>query len=268
MTDRTTTSRFFHFLFTLGSRPTWELIGVFCLGVLFLSVASNWIYDIAQDSGDLLTSRSLRVLLTLAVMLGLAFWLYQRYRHKLMEHLIKATFTESATVLPHRGLIWMLSPGSVDHPCFAIAHHYGHEEPYTLEHCWLVMTKGDQRIAEAKEALEQRLQDLGMAVQLHPVEVPRPDVESTYRAVDGIYRTGLADKGLEPELVIADITGGLKPMTTGMVLACLLRDLDLEYVETDRDELGQPINGTQRVVIVDVDFFPGSTPELGGKVVS
>lgn len=256
MTHRTTITRFFHLLFTLSSRPTWELIGVFCLGVLFLSVASNWIYDVAQSPEDLLTTQWLGVLVALVVMLGLAYWLYQRDRRKLMERLlIEATFTESATASPHRGLIWILSPGSVDHPTFAIAHHYGREAPHTLEHCWLVMTKGDRRVEEAKQALEQGLQGLGIAVELHSIEVPRPDVESTYRAVDDIYQAALADKGLEPKEVIADITGGLKPMTTGMALACLLRNLGLEYVETDRDELGQPINGTQRVVIVDVDFF-------------
>lgn len=256
MNDRTTLNRFVHLLFTLSSRPTWELIGVFCLGVLFLSVASNWVYDIARSPRDLLTAHSLGVLIALVVMLGLAYWLYQQDRRKLLERLeIQASFIESATVPPRRGLIWLLSPGSVDHPAFAIAHHYGREEPHALEHCWLIMTRGDRRIEEARQALEERLEALGIQVQLHPVEVPRPDVESTYRAVDRVYQEGLAEVGLSPEQVVADITGGLKPMTTGMALACLLRDLDLEYVETDRDEWGQPIDGTQRVVTVDVDFF-------------
>ncbi len=256
MTDRATLSRFLHLLFTLGSRPTWELIGVFCLGVLFLSVASNWVYDVARSPGEVLTTRSLGVLIALALVLGLAYWLYERDRRKLLERLeIQASFFESATVPPRRGLIWLLSPGSVDHPTFAIAHHYGREAPHALEHCWLILTRGDRRIEEARQALEERLQVLGIQVQLHPVEVPRTDVESTYRAVDRIYQEELAEKGLLPEQVIADITGGLKPMTTGMVLACLLRGLDLEYVETDRDEVGQPIDGTQRVVTVDVDFF-------------
>ena len=256
MSDRPTMNRFVHLLFTLSSRPTWELVGVFCLGVLFLSVASNWVYDVARSPGDLLTAHSLGVLIALGAMLGLAYWLYQRDRRKLLERLqIEASFIETASVLPRRGLIWLLSPGSVDHPAFAIGHHYGREEPHALEHCWLIMTRGDQRIEEARQALEERLKALGMEVKLHDVEVPRPDVESTYRAVDRIYQEELASKGLLPEQVIADITGGLKPMTTGMALACLLRDLDLEYVETDRDEWGQPINGTQRVVTVDVDFF-------------
>jgi hypothetical protein len=256
MSDRTTMNRFVHLLFTLSSRPTWELMGVFCLGVLFLSVASNWVYDVAWSPGDLFTAHSLGVLIALGAMLGLAYWLYQRDRRKLLKRLqIEASFIETASVLPRRGLIWLLSPGSVDHPAFAIGHHYGQEEPHTLEHCWLIMTRGDQRVEEARQALEERLKALGMEVKLHAVEVPRPDVESTYRAVDRIYQEELANKGLSPEQVIADITGGLKPMTTGMALACLLRDLDLEYVETDRDEWGQPIDGTQRVVTVDVDFF-------------
>jgi len=256
MTDRTTLNRFAHLLFTLSSRPTRELIGVFCLGVLFLSVASDWIYDVARNPSDLLTVDSLRILIALGVMLGLAYWLYQRNQRKLLERLrIEASFIESAAVAPRRGLIWLLSPGSVDHPALAIGHHYGRDAPHTLAHCWLIMTRGDQRIEEARHALGERLEAMGIGVTLHAVEVPRPDVESTYQAVDRIYQEELADKGLSPEEVIADITGGLKPMTTGMALACLLRDLDLEYVETDRDELGRPIDGTQRVVTVDVDFF-------------
>ena len=43
-------------------------------------------------------------------------------------------------------------------------------------------------------------------------------------------------------------------MTAGMVMACLPHDWPLEYVETDRDESGQPIEGQQRSIQVGVDF--------------
>jgi hypothetical protein len=249
-------SRFFYLLFSLGSRPTWELVGVFCLGVLFLSVASNWVYDLARNPAGLFSAHSVGIAIALAIMLGSAYGLYARNQRKILERVaIQADFTESATVPRREGLIWLLSPGSVEHPAFAILHHYGKEVPHTLEHCWLILTKGDRSVQEALEALEDRLRETNTVVRLHPVHIPRPDVESTYRAVDRIYQEELVDKGLVPEQVIADITGGLKPMTTGMALACLLRDLDIEYVETERDEWGRPIDGTQRVVIVDVDFF-------------
>ncbi len=43
-------------------------------------------------------------------------------------------------------------------------------------------------------------------------------------------------------------------MTAGMVLACLPHGYALEYVESDRDEAGQIIEGSRRVVRVEMAF--------------
>ena len=71
----------------------------------------------------------------------------------------------------------------------------------------------------------------------------------------------LADAvGLTPEEVIADITGGLKPLTAGMALAALTMlsttgVVKLEYVQSDYDEAGQRIEGSEHLVMADVSFY-------------
>ena len=60
---------------------------------------------------------------------------------------------------------------------------------------------------------------------------------------------------MTPDQVIADITGGTKPLTAGMVLAALTVGGALEYVESERDAEGRPIEDTQRVVLMDTAFY-------------
>lgn len=94
------------------------------------------------------------------------------------------------------------------------------------------------------------------ATRLHPIYLDQPDVQHTYAAVYEIYTREAREVGLQPEEVIADITGGFKPMTAGMVLGTLAGGRTmLEYVESGRDAEGRPIKNTAHVVKVDVNFF-------------
>lgn len=65
--------------------------------------------------------------------------------------------------------------------------------------------------------------------------------------------------GLMPDDLIADITGGTKPMTTGMGLACLVRNLDMEYMKAPRDESGQVMIGAiAEPIHIDTTFVPST----------
>lgn len=52
------------------------------------------------------------------------------------------------------------------------------------------------------------------------------DAQDTFDAVNRIFRSS----GYEPEDIIADFTGGTKPMSVGMIMACLPAQRSLEYV--------------------------------------
>ena len=70
-----------------------------------------------------------------------------------------------------------------------------------------------------------------------------------------IVEREVVEEGLEPGQVIADITGGTKPLTAGMLLAAITTNSALEYVESERDDQGRPIPGTLHVVLVDTSFY-------------
>lgn len=57
-------------------------------------------------------------------------------------------------------------------------------------------------------------------------EVSPGDAQDTFDHVNRIFRIA----GFSPQEIIADFTGGTKPMTVGMIMACLPRERDLEYV--------------------------------------
>jgi hypothetical protein len=69
--------------------------------------------------------------------------------------------------------------------------------------------------------------------------------------------------GLKPNEIIADITGGVKPMTAGMTLACVARNRNMQYMKVPRDKTGQVIPGVTpepiRVPIrIDTAFVPAA----------
>jgi len=110
-------------------------------------------------------------------------------------------------------------------------------------------------LQERLQALEQRAEALDLPTTFHPVTIRRLDVQSTYRAVRTIVAQQLPAYRLEPTEIIADITSGTKPMSAGMVLAALTEGLEMEYVESRRDVEGHPIAGSQRVVLLGMDFY-------------
>jgi len=110
-------------------------------------------------------------------------------------------------------------------------------------------------VREALNQLSQQLLEQEIKTQLHPVYIQQLEVQAAYQAVRAVFEREAAEEGLAPGEVIADITGGTKPLTTGMVLAAITTGGALEYVESERDTQGQPIPGTLRVVLVDTTFY-------------
>lgn len=245
-------TRFARILLTMGSGESPWLIVTFVLGVIALGVFSNLVFSAAYDSAHLAGESVLRTLAVIAVCVALA---YLAYRYDLYRawhtRRFSATFDESKLAEPHAGLIWLLGPGAIDLPRFAIQYHHVTEAAERLQHCWLLITPQSREMFDRLAAL---LKDWGYAVTLHPIELEAPTIEATYRAVDAIYQEAASEYGLQPDQIIADLTGGLKTMTAGMVLACLPFGRALEYVESERKPDGQPRENTLHPVKVGVDF--------------
>ena len=106
----------------------------------------------------------------------------------------------------------------------AIEYHLAHREGEEgLKVCWLIASSGEGGGVPMAEEIRRAYQG-----RCSVVVCPVGDafaVQDTYDAVQRIYNReiyGEKFKELElmPERVIADFTGGTKPMSAGMVLAC------------------------------------------------
>jgi hypothetical protein len=113
-----------------------------------------------------------------------------------------------------------------------------------LEDCWLLVTpEMQERAGEALGHFE------GVAFHLQPL-ADRYDSGSCYETVRQIYRQEVGRLGMSPAEVIADITGGTKPMTMGAIVACLEGGYPVEHVPTRFDATGKPTGPLPPIEIV------------------
>ena len=101
----------------------------------------------------------------------------------------------------------------------------------------MVATKGSLRSAQQlHEIYDQKGQ-----LEVHygdKYEVDEDQIKSTYQKVVTIINQEAPEKGLTTSDLIADITGGLKPMSVGMALL-LARQCDMQYMKSLRDISGE-----------------------------
>jgi len=136
-----------------------------------------------------------------------------------------------------QGLIFMFS--REDTLREAIAYH----RP-ALRHCWLLVTPEMRNAAASAIA-----QYPDLSFTLHPLD-DRYDSQGCYRTVLHIYAEEAPRHGLPPDQVIADITGGTKPMSLGMTVACLEGNYSIEHVPTAFDAAGRPTGPLPPIQIV------------------
>jgi CRISPR-associated protein (Cas_Cas02710) len=132
-----------------------------------------------------------------------------------------------------KGLILLVSnPNSA---MFAISYHYVTKG--TLKKVWLLpsesgsSTEFGSSTMPVAEAIKTKCSEnqYNIKIEIHPNGVSPADAQDTYDAVRRIFRLS----GYEPHEIIADFTGGTKPMSVGMIMACLPVDRELEYVAYD-----------------------------------
>ena len=117
----------------------------------------------------------------------------------------------------------------------ALEHHLATDGPgEPLRVAWLVTSRGEGGGVAVAEAFRARYADR-CTVHICTVANPR-DLQETYALVRHIYVEEVPAAGLQPEQVVADLTGGTGMMTAGMALACRDR-WPMEYVTGDRPDM-------------------------------
>lgn len=151
-----------------------------------------------------------------------------------------------------KGLIIMVSTPAIARE--AIEYHK--EE---LQCCWLITTpEMKQRAEKLREQYEKAI----------PYVIIRPmadmyDTRGCYQLVRDILQQEALRLGLESTEVIADITGGTKPMTMGMILACLEGKFPIEHVPTEFDPITVRPKGPLPPIQITVDVPPRTAATPG-----
>ena len=133
----------------------------------------------------------------------------------------------------YRGLIFIFS-GSEPVLRAAIDYH----RPI-LERCWLITTP--EMNDKAKDA-EAKFTVPGLSVDIWPVlSGASYNIRGCYEAVCTIHgQAGVPNDQMIPsDQIIADMTGGTKPMSAGMILACYDHGYRLQHVAAQFDKSGK-----------------------------
>ncbi len=185
-------------------------------GAVLLSVFANLAYDFFKEFGGIIAAAILLSLFFIAGIALVALFEYQRQRRRQSLKPI-----DKPRPAKHKGLIILVSSAPVVKK--AIAYHLPE-----LEYCWLITTPQTAVLgAEIQKEFLDRVKCVPRGIE------NELDSEGCYHLVAAIYQEA-PRLGLSPSSIIADITGGTKPMTTALVLACLNGEppLDLEHVPT------------------------------------
>lgn len=127
------------------------------------------------------------------------------------------------------GLILMVTPAPTMQK--AVEYHLP-----ALEHLWLIVTP---QMRDPANDLRTFAENQGVTCYLLDLQ-QEYDANQCYHLVRSISDTHAAAAGVPVDQIIADMTGGTKPMTAGMVLACTDLKLPLQHVPTLFVGDGQP----------------------------
>ncbi|MFN8472215.1 MAG: hypothetical protein U0822_08505 [Anaerolineae bacterium] len=203
-------SRYLSPLVTVQDRMPWFLPVV---GTVLLAVSSNLIYDASKT---VLGFAGGVVVILLLVLFGVAIAVLAYRRTPRPNYHLK----DKPHPRKHSGLIALVSNPRVVEK--AIEYHLP-----DLKCCWLVVTP---EMMGTGADIQRRY--LGR-VTCHLAEITDEyDSGGCNALVRGIFTVEVAREGLTPDQVIADITGGTKPMTAGMLIACLSGGYAVEHVPT------------------------------------
>lgn len=215
--------------------PFWTFLGVGFAGWWFDNAGTlikTFLRQLFNLDGEVLKWQTylpslIMFLIPCAVVLGIALWQSMRHQN------IRGKFTTSQLQQPEgkKGLILLVSnPNSA---IYAINYHFLSKG--TLERLWLIPSNDSQadkfgdstqtKVCAIKQYCEA-LQQGRLDVEIHSTGVSPADAQDTFDYVNRVFRRS----GYKPNELIADFTGGTKPMAVGMIMACLPKMRELQYV--------------------------------------
>jgi hypothetical protein len=183
---------------------------------LITELASSWL-----EATFGRTPSRLVQLLAVGVALAVGLWVLALALHEREQVLVPRE--QQPPKFP--GLIVLVGPGRPGDDPMKLSHSPAIEyhlaagpDEKGLRVCWLIATAGVEGAVPVAEALRQRyggqctviVRSLGSAF----------NVQAAYEVVERIYTKEAAAHDLSENEVIADFTGGTKPMSAGMILAC------------------------------------------------
>ncbi|MBI2422764.1 MAG: hypothetical protein HYV27_08035 [Candidatus Hydrogenedentes bacterium] len=158
-------------------------------------------------------------------------WMFMRYNRESRAAAFEPLSHDLQQPEGKKGLILLVS--NPEHALRAIKYHK--DDKGALQHVWLIPSNDAQQHAcgggsgnTALEIQRRVKKDWGDAIKCDIVEggVSPTNAHQTFNCVQEIFER----KGIDPKDIIADITGGTKPMTTGMIMASLEHDRELQYI--------------------------------------
>lgn len=204
-------------------------IPLFLLGTAVIALIIQFIQDWSNHPGVWQGSYTLTLFVILLTLLAGGVWAWQNRPQPLF-------ILDEQKPRSRRGLIVLVSKHKGAAPA-AIQHHLP-----TLTDCWLIATSGSAHVAV--ELAQQFSSDTTSFHYGTPFQVNDGDAASTYRVAKQIFTQEAPNKGLDSTEIIADITGGSKPMTTGLVLASVNERRAIQYVLAKKDNKGLPMTDT------------------------
>jgi hypothetical protein len=202
---------------------------LYIVGTAALTVVITVFYDTVKTYFGLLGAQLLAVLLAVLAVLAIIYPLLRRWRQE------RVLVQERERPSRCTGLIVLVSPSiqAAEAVAVAVAYH----RPM-LKHLWLIGTTGSSD--EADKHMDRYGKGMGLAVYWDKDYLVNPDsIEDTYHTVKRILAQEAPRYGVAPDAIIADLTGGQKPMSVGMALACMEYGCALQYVKSRRTPTGQ-----------------------------
>lgn len=151
---------------------------------------------------------------------------------------------------PMPGLVALVSPETVPAGPATLTQAAYHAIDYhrsALRHCWFVASTGERGSLAAAQWLTNYCEQRNIAAQVWQVQDPA-DTAETFGLVQWLFTVAIPERGLDPQDVIADMTGATKPMSIGMWLACQ-GNHRVQYMTRQHDGLSVPL--LVRLVHVD-----------------
>lgn len=200
----------------------------FILSTLLMAAAVNISTSLLLEWAGSMVTLLILLLASLGTIIFANYYFHIR-RRQLIEA-GRRIFAEEKHPTPRKGLIWMVTPApTVRH---AIEYHQA-----TLQHVWLIVTP---EMREHAHNLQRFLEE--HSIEAHIVKLEQAyNAKECYDFVRWVIETDAPAVGFTRADIIADITGGTKPMTAGMVLACNDRAVAIEHVPTQFSLDNQPL---------------------------